>query len=564
VSACTRLEDCIPTMSTKPKPVKRTASQSLLTCSSDGVPSSPDIDYFELQLRPESLRLISQFFITANQFNRLKLQGSYGNDLALVCSSPVCVYGRFSESDKQMFCSAMHAKGSTFRPSLNANRVVSSSKTIYAEDLIESLQCVGLTSVIVAAAGTKCHHSSLRDFTLDSNAKDSLGNGFIDLATNLELNNMNMMPALSASPGVHKGTTKVFPMFSYIGKRHGSVLWTGSVKSGIVKIKVYPAILHQLKLAISGRADLQYPSSSISCLKRRAANLQRCIHVLSAQQQVKQRVRVEARVCISELGRVMSSFETPEKVVQLLQRYANVRVLLLKLDDVIEQATYQHATLTRRLVAANSKRATKQQIQLYCDCVSSIGFSYPALIKHSFKNPLRKKFSDATSDRTQYRARTLLKRAAITSKNKRTKKSKQPKVAPSPTESVSQVSLLQRKYREEVNRREPMSQPQPQLLPTLQAQPDSQPLTGDMPEQCTSTEQQTHATGFTDSLNDNSHLIEEILRNVPMAKNIRWPKKLMCHMKDGRIGGCASDKYELAEYILATYGVDYKEYLKCL
>jgi hypothetical protein len=210
-------------MSSKPHPVKRTVTQALIACCSDLPPSTPDIDYFELKLRPEALRSVSQFFVTANQFNRLKLQGSYGVDLALICSSPVCVFGRLSESEKLQFCSAMQTKGSTFRPSVNPKRVVSSSKSVYVEDLIESLESTGITFVIIAAAGTKCQHTSLNDLVQNLHSQYGLGNGFLDLATYLEPNDSDVMPLLSASPSLKQGNDfrlpDVFIHWKSLGQR---------------------------------------------------------------------------------------------------------------------------------------------------------------------------------------------------------------------------------------------------------------------------------------------------------------------------------------------------------
>jgi hypothetical protein len=471
----------------------------------------------------------------------------------------------------------MQTKGSTFRPSVNPKRVVSSSKSVYVEDLIESLESTGITFVIIAAAGTKCQHTSLNDLVQNLHSQYGLGNGFLDLATYLEPNDSDVMPLLSASPSLNKGTTSVFPMFSYIGNRLGSVLWTGSPKSGMVKLKVYPSLLHQLKLAISGRADLQYPSSSISCLKRRTANLQRCLRVLNAQRAVKQKVRVEFRVRLSELTRVTSAFKSVAETLDLLKAYMKVSVFLLPIDDIIKQATAQHALLSNRLVAANGKRATKQQIQLYCDCVSSMGFSYPALLKHAFKNPVRNVSSKLPIE-TQRLAQAQLKRAATMTKLKSTTKKKNKKTSSSTTLSDTRdrhASLLLQKYQHEFQKRQPQPQPHPQPHPELQPQPEPHPHPEPEPQpeaqphphpqphpqiQPVDIEQDTST--FLRNLEANEILLNEIRDNVAMKVNKKW-KKCVCYLRGGGVAATALDEHELAQVILVQYGASYKDYLVC-
>jgi hypothetical protein len=283
----------------------------------------------------------------------------------------------------------MHLKGSVFKPSSNANRVVSSSRSIFVEDLIESLQCSGITWVVVASAGEKSSHASLQDILWRTYTEFGYSDGYIDLATSVEVLESSIIPVLSGRSASHGGTTTIFPMFSYLGRRHGSLLWTGSLMSEVVKLKVYPSILHQLKLAITGRADLQHPKKSVACTKRRAANLQRCIPVLEAQQGIRPKLRLEFRIKLKHMHKYVTALSSHDSAVKLLHQLVNIDIYNLRVNDIIVQASRLLESLTNQLNKADKRSITSRTLQLYADCVCAVGFSYPAIVKHAFKNPLR-------------------------------------------------------------------------------------------------------------------------------------------------------------------------------
>jgi hypothetical protein len=558
----------------KPKPIKRTVSRrAALESTNPASITKPDVDFFELKMQVNGLRLLSQFFLTANQFNRMKLQGQYDN-VSLICSSPICVYGDFSEAAKLLFCSAMHLKGSVFKPSSNANRVVSSSRSIFVEDLIESLQCSGITWVVVASAGEKSSHASLQDILWRTYTEFGYSDGYIDLATSVEVLESSIIPVLSGRSASHGGTTTIFPMFSYLGRRHGSLLWTGSLMSEGVKLKVYPSILHQLKLAITGRADLQHPKKSVACTKRRAANLQRCIPVLEAQQGIRPKLRLEFRIKLKHMHKYVTALSSHDSAVKLLHQLVNIDIYNLRVNDIIVQASRLLESLTNQLNKADKRSITSRTLQLYADCVCAVGFSYPAIVKHAFKNPLRNQKSkgalipkEANPPKSPARLRATRKRTtsdAALSKATRNRSTLKPMrsakdrgLAISKLESEG-ASLLLRKWlslSKSQNHSSQTATPEPLAFGVIAAEVVG--VTTEAPGAPENREVVAGSSGFGEDLVTNEAVLSEILSTVLMKAHPRSAKKVMCLSKTGQVAGTALDKYELAEWILAKYGRSY-------
>jgi hypothetical protein len=372
-------------MSTTSQPQHRTWSEAF---SSEQ--SRADVDYFELELQVDCLREVSQLWTTANQYNRLRLQRTYSNDLALVCSTPVCLFASMTKTAKVEFCQAFHAYGSLIAPSDSPNRAVTSSKTVFVEELIDCLKSSGVSRVVLAAVGMKSTHVSILD-TLNSLLRRFATNnrgGFVDLAVNVSVTEARSIPVLQAHP-VADGRLECFPMFSYLGKKAGSLLLTGAKR--MTKLKLYPTVIHKLKLAIAGRAELQFPPRRLSCLKRRFANLQRCLSTLKLQRGATQQLRVEMRVPASELDVTISKhLSSKGAITAFVSSFLDVTISFLPIDDVIKQASKFLNSLQSTLTGTDRSIISSLQKQLYADCVCALGFSFPSVTKHAFLHPTNK------------------------------------------------------------------------------------------------------------------------------------------------------------------------------